>query len=128
MPSVRKKRAQNKQNYLRNKEIRREASHTKYWANSDKKGADKKRAASQVRYWKNPESERYILVTGRTLRKQGHLPGHPPISITGRTLSPKGHPPIPIIGRTLIKQGQLPVCPPVLVIGGTPVRKGQQFA
>ena len=62
MPSVRKKQAQNKWNYLRNKENRREVSHTKYWENSDKqreasqvsKNTDKNRAASWASYWKNP--------------------------------------------------------------------------
>ena len=66
MPSVRKKRAQNKQNYLRNKENRREASRTKYGENSDKERAgsqasnntDKKRAADRASYWKNPDRKR----------------------------------------------------------------------
>ena len=145
MPSVRKKRAQNKQNYLRNKEIRRKASHTKYWANLVKKGAasqasnntdkkraadrasywknpDKKRAASRARYWKNPESERAF--PGHT--RYWEDPEKARASSRASSHMHYWHPPVPIIGRTLIKQGQLPVCLPVLVIGGTPVRKGQQ--
>ena len=68
MPSVCKKWAQNKQNYLRNKENRREASRTKYWENLDKQ-----------------EGQLPRLV--RTLIRKGQLPG----LVIGRTLSPKGH-------------------------------------
>ena len=77
MPSVRKKRAQNKKNYLRKKQNRREASRTKYWENPDKqraafqasKNTDKKRAADRASYWKNPDKKRQLpgLVIGRTL-------------------------------------------------------------
>ena len=68
MPSVRKKRAQNKQNYLRNKENRKEAARTKYWENPDKQRArcrasywenpDKGRASSRAHYWEDPEKGR----------------------------------------------------------------------
>ena len=66
MPSVRKKPAQNKKNYLRKKQNRREASRTKYWENPDKQRAasqasnntDKKRAADRASYWEDPESKR----------------------------------------------------------------------
>ena len=114
MPSVRKKRAQNKQNYLRNKENRREVARSKYWENPDKQRArrrasywenpDKGRASSRVsshtHYWEDPETK-------------GHLPGHLLIHV---------------IGKILRKEGQFPVYPPMLVIGGTLIRKGQQLA
>ena len=66
MPSVRKKRAQSKQSYLRKKENKREASRTKYRENPDKQRAasqaskdpDKKRAASRASYWRNPDKKR----------------------------------------------------------------------
>ena len=66
MPSVRKKRAQSKQSYLRKKENRREASRTKYREDPDKQRAasqaskdpDKKRAASRTSYWRNPVKKR----------------------------------------------------------------------
>ena len=106
MRNVRKKRAQDKQNYLRNK--------------------GKKR----------------LIITGRTRRNTGHLPGRPPMPVIGRTLRRKGRPPVPVIGRTLRrkgrppvlvigrtlrKEGQLPAYPPIVVIGGTLTKKGQQL-
>ena len=76
MRNVRKRRAQDKQNYLRNKESKRQASRNNYWKNPDKqrassraysltsywKNADKSRASSRASshtcYWKDPESKR----------------------------------------------------------------------
>ena len=100
MPSVRKKWAQNKQNYLRNKENRREASRTKYGENSDKERADSQAS--------DKKGQPPRLVTGRTLSPKGHLPGRPPIPVTGRTLRQNGHPPILIIERILSPKGHLP--------------------
>ena len=102
MPSVRTKWAQNKQNYLRNKENRREVSRIKYGENSDKERAgsqasDKKRAASRASYWKNPESKRASSRMSSYTRywKDPEAKGHPPILVIERILSLKGHPLIP---------------------------------
>ena len=116
MPSVRKKRAQNKQYYLRNKQGIREVTRTKYWENPDKQ-----RSACRASYWKNPGKRRASSRASywRSLSPKGCLPGYPPIPAVGRTLSPKGHlpgrPPILVTERTLRKKGQLCGCPPVLV-------------
>ena len=55
--NVRKKRAQDKQNYLRNKESRRQASRNNYWKNPDKQRASS-RAYSLTSYWKTPNKNR----------------------------------------------------------------------
>ena len=62
-----------------------------------------------------------LLVIGRILIRKGHLPGHPPIPVIGRTLRRKGCPSIPVIGRTLRRKGR----PPMPVIGRTLTREGQ---
>ena len=72
MRNVHKKRARDKQNYLRNKESKRQASRNKYWKNPEKqrassraysltsywKNPEKKRASSHTRYWEDPETKR----------------------------------------------------------------------
>ena len=67
MPSVRKKRAQNKQDYLRKKENRRAASQTTY-------DPGKKRAASRATYWRDPDKKRAASRASywRTKRASSH--------------------------------------------------------
>ena len=152
---VRKRRAQDKQNYLRNKESKRQASRNNYWKNPDRghlPGRTLLLATGRTLTRVGPLPERPpITVIGRVLSPKGHLPGRPPIPVIGKTLtrvghlherppipvigrilSPKGHlpgrPPIPVIGKTLTREGHLPERPPILLIGGTLIRKEQQLA
>ena len=57
MRNVRKRRVQDKQNYLRNKESKRQASRNNYWKNPDKQRASSW-AYSLTSYWKNPDKSR----------------------------------------------------------------------
>ena len=90
MPSVRKKRAQNKQINLRNKENRKEAARTKYWKNPDKqrarcwasywenldKGTASSRVSSYTRYWEDPESKRASFHTRYWTQLVGDFSGN----------------------------------------------------
>ena len=122
MPTVHKKQFQNKQNYLRNKENRREEGCTKYWENP----RTSKRHVAGLVFGRTLTREGHLLecpipVIGRTLRQKEH----PPMPIIGRTLRQKEHPPMPVIGRTLREKGCLPRHLPMHVIGKMLRKEGQ---
>ena len=103
MPSVRKKRAQNKQNYFRNKGTRTSKGHLP------------RLVRTLIRKGQLPR-----LVIGRTLSPKGDLPGRPPILVIGRTLSPKGHLPDWNLSDGL-SIDQLPVHTPMTLFNAHPM-------
>ena len=90
MPSVRKKRAQNRVTFERRKiEEKLPVLSTRRTRTS--KGQLSRLVRTLIRKGQLPG-----VVIGGTLSPKEHLPGRLPIPVIGRTLSPKGHP-LPVL-------------------------------